>query len=213
MLSAEKANRRYFHEAYRTGRHGWQVGTPSPYAVRFMRRIRREAPGGRLLDVGCGEGRHCIAAARLGFAATGIDAEPLALARARRLAKAALGDKARAIVFRRANVLDLPWAEASFDAVLDYGCLHHQRTADWPVYRSNILRVLRPGGFYILSVFTRNFTLFRGSRRPWHIAGGSYRRFFTRKDLASLFGRHFDFIDIQDEPRGFWHVLMRRRER
>ena len=213
MLSAAQANRHYFHQAYRTGQHGWDVTKPSPYALRLLRLIKRQVPGGRLLDIGCGEGRHSIAAAKLGLKPTGIDFEPLALVRARRFAKAALGAKARAIVFRRASVLALPFADASFDVVLDYGCLHHQRAADWPVYRANVLRVLRPLGFYILSVFTRDFSLFHGSRRQWHIAQGSYRRYFTRKDLAVLLGRHFEFVETEEEPRGFWHILMRRRER
>jgi len=32
-------------------------------------------------------------------------------------------------------------------------------------------------------------------------------------DPAALSGRHFEFIDVQNGPRGFWHILMRRRER
>ena len=62
-LSAEEANRRYFQEAYRTGEHGWAANEPSPYAVRFLKKLRRRVTGGTLLDVGCGEGRHAIAAA------------------------------------------------------------------------------------------------------------------------------------------------------
>ena len=49
MLSAEKANRHYFHQAYRTGQHGWNVTEPSPYALKFLRFIKREVPGGRML--------------------------------------------------------------------------------------------------------------------------------------------------------------------
>jgi len=33
------------------------------------------APGSSLLDLGCGEGRHALAAAKLGFSATAIDYE------------------------------------------------------------------------------------------------------------------------------------------
>jgi len=211
MPTADEANRRYFRQAYRTGRHGWAAVVPSPYATAFLKRLRRLAPGGRLLDVGCGEGRHAIAAAKLGFRVTAIDYEPLALKRARRFARA---KQATDIRFREADVLCLPFADSCFDIILDYGCLHHQRKSDWPAYRAGILRILKPRGFYVLSVFSPRFFLFRGRRRPWHIAQGAYRRCFTRGDILALFGSSFDILELAEEKgdeRGFWHALMRRR--
>jgi len=210
MLSAEKANQRYFREAYRTGKHGWAVENPSPYAVKFLNQLKHVIPGGRLLDVGCGEGRHAIVAARMGFKVIGIDYEPSALRRARRFAKAggAIG-----IVFRIANVLCLPPSDTAFDIVLDYGCLHHQRKSDWRAYQSSILGVMAPQGFYVLSVFSPKFPLFHGSSRRWHIALGAYRRFFTQRDIIGLFGRNFEVVEMIEEnggQHGFWHVLFRR---
>jgi SAM-dependent methyltransferase len=211
VISAAKANRRYFREAYRTGQHGWAIEEPSPYVVRFLRRVKRVIPGGTLLDVGCGEGRHAIAAAGFGFKVTGADYEPLALARARRFSKA---KHAEGIVYRRADVLQLPFPDASFDVVLDYGCLHHQRKTDWRAYKDGILRVMKPRGFYVLSVFAPEFFLFRGSRRPWHIAQGAYRRCFTRRQIEALFEKNFEILELireKDGPRDFWDALMRRR--
>jgi len=211
MISARRANRQYFRQAYGTGQHGWEVQEPSLYAVSFLRRLKGLRPGGALLDVGCGEGRHALAAARLGFRVTAVDFERLALRRARRFARRA---GMRGIRFLRADVLRMPAASASFDVVLDYGCLHHQRKSDWPAYRASILRVLQPRGYYVLSVFSPRFRLFRGSRRPWHIKQGAYRRCFRVRDIEELFGQHFQILGAVEERgagRGFWHVLMRRR--
>jgi SAM-dependent methyltransferase len=209
MDTAAKANRSYFHEAYRTGEHGWDIGDPSPFALKFLKSVRKEVPVANYLDIGCGEGRHCIAAVRLGFKATGVDYEPLALKRAARFAHT---NGARGIRFRRADVLALPFRPASFDVVLDYGCLHHQKKSNWEAYRKTILKVLKPGGFYILSVFAPEFRLFRTTRKPWHIAFGAYRRCFTNQDIVSLFQGDFDILQLELEENGeFWHAMMKRR--
>jgi SAM-dependent methyltransferase len=212
MRSAAEANRRYFRDAYRTGKHGWAVEEPSPYAVKFLIRLKRIVPNGRLLDIGCGEGRHAIFARKMGFRVTAVDYEPLALKRSQHLAQE---KGARGIVFRTADILRMPVPETRFDIVLDYGCLHHQRKTNWPAYKASILRVLADRGYLVLSVFSPKFPLFRGSARNWHIAQGAYRRSFTRSDLLGLFGREFEALEMVEEnggQHGFWHVLWRRRD-
>ena len=210
MPSADEANRQYFREAYRTGEHGWPGDEPAPYAMDYLKRVRRLVPGGELLDIGCGEGRHAFAAVRLGFKVTAIDYEPLALRRARQFAS---NKSIEGIIFRRVDVLSMPFPDSHFDVVLDYGCLHHQRKSDWPAYKRSILRVLKPEGYYILSVFSPKFRMFRGSRRRWHIAYGAYRRCFTPREIGKLFGWEFEIINMTEERGsggGFWHVLMKK---
>jgi SAM-dependent methyltransferase len=210
MPSAEKANRRYFERAYLTGRHGWETRSPSPYALRYLERLSLIVPNGRLIDWGCGEGRHTLAAARAGFRAVGVDYESLALERARKFARSA---QIKNATFRRANIFALPFPPGHFDIVLDYGCLHHQKKSDWPRYTSSLLRVIKPHGFFILSVFSPRFRLFQGSTRRWHVAWGAYRRFFTGDDIRGLFGPHFKVLELIEERgrgQGFWHTLMER---
>jgi SAM-dependent methyltransferase len=211
MRSADKANQQYFRSAYRTGKHGWGVNDPSPYALKFLTRLKSIIPKAKLIDIGCGEGRHAIMAFRLGFKVTAVDYEPLALKRAQYFAEE---KGAEEIDFRIADILHMPAPNTLFDIVLDYGCLHHQKKADWPAYKDSVLRILSPHGFFILSVFSPKFPLFRGSHRNWHIAQGAYRRCFTRNDLLGLFGREFEVLEMIEEnggQHGFWHVLFRRR--
>lgn len=47
-----------------------ELSPPSPWIERFLPLV---APGGRVLDVACGSGRHVLAAARHGLSVTGID--------------------------------------------------------------------------------------------------------------------------------------------
>jgi len=211
MLSAQEANRQYFRDAYRTGEHGWPENQPSPYAVEYLKRVRQLVPGSKLLDIGCGEGRHASAAARLGFKVTAVDYEPLALQRARQFAE---NKGIEGIIFRKADVFSMAFPDSHFDVAMDWGCLHHQKKSDWPAYKRSILRVLKPEGYYILSVFSPKFYLFRGSRRRWHIAYGSYWRCFAPKEIEKLFGRDCEITSMTEErgkDAGFWHVLMKRR--
>ncbi|MCL5270299.1 MAG: methyltransferase domain-containing protein [bacterium] len=211
--TALSANRRYFMLAYQSGVHGWPVDIPDPRLTACLERLIGEYPGGRLLDMGCGEGRHALAAAAMGFRVTAVDYEPLALRRARGFAQ---DHRVSGIVFRRASVLQLPFARASFDIALDAGCLHHQLKRDWPAYRSILLKVLAPGGAYLLSVFSPRFRFFRETNRPWHIAHGAYRRCFTADDIRKLFDADFQFIALTEKggrDGGFWYALMKRRPR
>jgi ubiquinone/menaquinone biosynthesis C-methylase UbiE len=102
------------------------------------------ARGEDVLDVGCGTGTLALAAARAapGATVTGLDADASILARARRKAARA----GLEIRFDEGMSTALPYADASFDAVLSTLFFHHlpddakRRTA------VELVRVLRPGG-------------------------------------------------------------------
>src|SRR5438045_3717752 len=131
---------KFFRKAYESGEHGWPVEGATPYVVRLVARLGRGG-GKRALDLGCGEGRHTILLGRRGYEVVALDLEPLALRKARAIVAGA-GVRAR---FVAGNALDLRFPAASFDLVLDYGCFHHVVTRDWPRYRREVARVLRPG--------------------------------------------------------------------
>jgi cyclopropane fatty-acyl-phospholipid synthase-like methyltransferase len=212
MRTAYEENRRYFRQAYETGSHGWESRVPSPYVERNLAAVAASATGRRLLDLGCGEGRHSLLAARLGFVPTGVDYEPRAISRARKFAdEAGLGD---AVTWLVADVLRLPFRPGSFDVVIDYGCLHHQKKSNWPDYLAAVTTALTPEGHFLLSVFSTAFRTYGPQERAWHLAHGAYRRFFTAGELRRLFDPAFEFLSLEEEReerRGFWHARMQRR--
>jgi hypothetical protein len=72
--------------------------------------------------------------------------------------------------------------------------------------------VLRPGGHFLLSTFSTEFRVYGPQERPWHLAHGAYRRFFTADDLHRLLDRDFEFLSLEEEREGssgFWHALLR----
>ncbi|MCX7288316.1 MAG: class I SAM-dependent methyltransferase [Rhodobacterales bacterium] len=104
----------------------------------------RMPQGGRVLDVGCGQGFYLPLYARLGLTATG--AEPDALPRTEAARKAA----ALGFAVVDAPAERLPFADASFDAAVMSEVLEH--LADPGLALAEAARVLVPGGLLLVTV-------------------------------------------------------------
>ena len=93
-------------------------------------------PGDRVLDACCGTGDLALAALACGGRVTGVDFSEPMLERARR--------KSSAIEWVRGDVLELPFAEGSFDAAtVGFGV---RNVADLARGLAELRRVLRDGG-------------------------------------------------------------------
>lgn len=128
-----------------TDAEGWSLyGEPHNEPLfRGVLLAAAEAPGRRLLDVGCGTGRLLQLASADGWTATGIDvAEPLLAIAASRVGEASV---------RRAEADDLPFDDASFDAVV--GVNAFQFAADPARALAEAARVLAPRGRVVASLF------------------------------------------------------------
>ena len=107
-----------------------------------------------LLEVGCGTGNYLAALEPHLGRLVGLDLEPAMLERAAAKLEAAL--EAGRLELRHGSALDLPWPEASFDAVLINQVLHHlpgeagDPFAGWKRALAEIARVLRPGGVAVI---------------------------------------------------------------
>ena len=104
--------------------------------------------GEAMLDLACGTGTLALAALERtpGAVVTGLDGDPAILERAR--AKAA--GAGAAIAFDHGLSTDLPYDDASFDAVVSTLFFHHISTEAKGVTAAEIRRVLRPGGRFVL---------------------------------------------------------------
>ncbi len=204
--------KRYFRKAYVSGRHGWPVEGATPFVAKLLSGL---GPGrGRpALDLGCGEGRHTLHLARRGWRVTGLDLEPLAVAKARAALRRA-GEHAR---FVTGDALHPDFPDGAFDLVLDYGCFHHVLVRDWARYRQGIARILAPGGRLLLSVFSMKFRHHAAERRTrnWLVHRGHYDHFFSPAEIRRALGETFDMsahLEEHDGLNGFHHVLLRKRD-
>jgi SAM-dependent methyltransferase len=124
-------------------------------------------PGGDLLDVPCGFGRHSLPLARAGYRVTGVDrAQPLLDEAARR----AGGE--RWPKFVRADYRDLPFADASFDAALNlFSSLGYLGDEEDTRALAEIGRVLRPDGRLVIEIMHRDLLVRRFHEQDWQMLG------------------------------------------
>ncbi len=100
-------------------------------------------PGIRLLDVATGPGHLAWQAAERGASVTGVDVSPAMVVMARTLYPA--------VEFCACDAEDLPFPDASFDAVvMNYGLLHLSRPE---LAIAEAFRVLGPGGRFAFTVW------------------------------------------------------------
>jgi 2-polyprenyl-6-hydroxyphenyl methylase/3-demethylubiquinone-9 3-methyltransferase len=102
-----------------------------------------------LLDIGCGGGLMTEPMTRLGFTATGIDADTAALGVARDHAAA----HGLTIDYRPDTVEELASTSRVFDAVLALEVVEH--AADPALFIAATARLVRPGGALLLSTLNR----------------------------------------------------------
>ncbi|MGO9620333.1 MAG: class I SAM-dependent methyltransferase [Desulfobaccales bacterium] len=147
--------------------------------VRWFGKTVSPGPGARLLEVGCGRG--------VGAALLLEQFQPAALhaldldRRMIRQARASLQPEQQGRIFLGvADVLHLPYRDASLDGVFGFGVLHH--LPDWRGGLAEIARILKPGGFYSLEEYYpslyQNFLTRHLFRHPEtdRFEGGDLRR-------------------------------------
>ncbi|WP_281887356.1 bifunctional 2-polyprenyl-6-hydroxyphenol methylase/3-demethylubiquinol 3-O-methyltransferase UbiG [Paenibacillus sp. YYML68] len=106
----------------------------------------RLAPGMRILDAGCGEGRNLVYFLREGYEVYGVDRSPEAISAVRRQAEK-LSEREREERFRVEPLDKLSFANDRFDAVLACAVLHFaEDEAHFQAMVSELWRVLKPGG-------------------------------------------------------------------
>ncbi|MFQ5827898.1 MAG: class I SAM-dependent methyltransferase [Candidatus Methylomirabilia bacterium] len=140
----------------------------------FARRVAElAAPGGRVLDLGCGEGRDSVFFAAHGLDVTGVDASRAGIAKARRLA----GSRGVRIRWLVGDMARLRY-DGHFDVVYSLGGIHYvpRRLRNW-VFLS-LKSLTHPGGIHAYVVFTD---------REIYVEKGEVIDYFAPGELSAQF--------------------------
>ena len=166
---------------------------------------------GRVLDLGCAFGVTTRMLKRRGYQATGVDASPTYIERARR------SDPAGTYLVCDATRIPLP--DRSFDGVLFLDVMEH--LPDERGALREVARLLKPGGTLALSVPYRgtlawldSLNLYAGfvrrtgrGRFPPEIAATGRHRHYSVRDVQALLGDDFAIRSVQRTGLGIAELV------
>lgn len=181
---------------------------PNEDIIRFCSRLIRKRlthdryevkrPVERVLDLGCGNGRHAMYFARQGFKTAGIDVSQQAIDWAADWARREELD----VDFRVADIEKLPYADRSFDVVVSHGVLDHVPAKTARNAAKEVHRILQPGGLFYCDlrstedyeygigeeVEANTFVVSEGFEK------GLVQHFFSEQDTKALFDDLFRIL-------------------
>lgn len=149
----------------------------------------------RVLDVGCGCGRHLLPLSS-SYSTTGIDISFTALTRA----KDYLEKQNRKADYATASLTHLPLKGETFDAVICLGVLQHLTEPGRYTAVSEIKRILKSNGLVFLEVFGSQDMRFGGEEveeRTFVRQHGILYHYFTLEEVRTLF-TGFEFLELKD---------------
>ena len=158
--------------------------------------------GQRLLDAGCGEGRHCFGALARGAHVVGLDLDAASLRRAAGALAAGARQRGALGAMLRGDTFALPFRDASFDRVICAEVMEHVH--DYRGAARELARVLRPGGRLAVTIPTATSEhLYLRLGDDYFESPGGHIRIFQPRELA----RGLAAAGLRTEGAGFAHGL------
>jgi ubiquinone/menaquinone biosynthesis C-methylase UbiE len=157
-----------------------QLTSDNPIHQRLLQAYHLAKPfvKGKLLELGCGEGRGIDLLAPLAEQFTAIDKIDSVIEK--------LKLKYPSHRFDAGHFPPIPFPDNSFDSIVTFQVIEHIK--DDHLFVKEIYRILRPGGTALITTPNIKMTL---TRNPWHI------REYTADELTGLCKKYFDDVTMK----------------
>lgn len=143
-------------------------------------KVRR---GERLLDAGCGEGRHCFGALERGARVVGLDLDRDSLKMGSGALRSRAGELGSFGAMIHGNTFALPFADESFDKVICSEVMEHVH--DYRAAARELARVTRRGGMVAVTIPTATSeNLYLRVGDDYFESPGGHIRIFRPRQLA-----------------------------
>ncbi len=179
---------------------------PDDFVIRFYKVELRKIGAKRMLEIGCGAGRHVYFFRSMGLEVVGTDVAPSAIDFTRR--RLETDGLMEGVDLQVADATQIAYPDNSFDGILAWRFLHVLSPNDARKCISEIFRLVRPGGKVLLgtrSPRSTNYELIQAGKgadsdfdyRSGQLSDRAVRdTYFSRHELTNLFA---EFQDVEIE--------------
>lgn len=170
----------------------------------------------KVLDLGCGAGRHGVLLANSGFEVIGIDISKSALKIATRWIKR---ERLQNVAFVRATMTNIPLKDCCLDAVISISVIHHGFKKDIETTVKEIHRTLHENGKLLANLASVNDSRYgkgkRLERNTYRILE-SYEKdrfeelhhFLTKHEVSKLLQSFSKMqLGVAKEKPNYWEIL------
>ncbi|MCL6578113.1 MAG: class I SAM-dependent methyltransferase [Candidatus Bathyarchaeota archaeon] len=173
---------------------------PDEIVVDFVKSLKNKRQGTRVLDLGCGAGRHQVFLSKHGFEAHGVDISETGLI----LTKEKLRKQNLEIYLVKCDMRNLPYVGSCFDVVVCLHTIYHQRLREIQKTISEIQRILREEGFLLVNFLSkRTYSYGKGMKieedtfvEHVGVEAGVFHHFSDEQEIKRLF-KEFNVLDLQ----------------
>jgi ubiquinone/menaquinone biosynthesis C-methylase UbiE len=178
-----------------------ETSPPLPAVVDFKEDLKREGAK-RVLDLGCGAGRHSILLGKAGFQVVALDISETALKTLEARLKTASIDN---VTLVENEMWNLPFIDDYFDGMICTNVLHHGKLVQIKQATREVHRVMKKGAsVFVVALSTADFRRGNGKRLEQNTfvftkgeERGIIHHFFSRKELESCF-RKFEIVSFEE---------------
>jgi ubiquinone/menaquinone biosynthesis C-methylase UbiE len=178
-----------------------ETSPPLPVVVDFANDLKREGAK-RVLDLGCGAGRHSILLGKAGFRVVALDVSETAL---KMLDGRLKTDSIDNVTLVKHEMWELPFIDDYFDGVICTNVLHHGKLVQIKQAAGEVHRVMKNGASaFVVALSAADFRRGNGRRlepNTYIFTKGEERgiihHFFLREELQSFFGK-FEVVSFEE---------------
>lgn len=194
-----------WEELYKEG--GRRGKYPNEDVIRFIQRYFPNSVARKnikILDWGCGTGRHVYYLAKEGFSSYGVEVSWSAV----KITKKWLDEEKLNAQVNKINGLNIPYPDDYFDAIIECAVLQHNRPGQIKKIVSEMARILKPGGRIFSLCKAKDDSLFKEGAKiekdtyfiKNFVETPTIIHFFEKKELKLLW-QQFSDINIEYTER------------